>query len=280
MKLTLIDTHSHLSFPEFATDREAILLRMREKGVGTVTIGTTIGSSAECIKFAEAHDNVWASVGYHPEHFTSDYAGAGEEDKNDYSIDALRDLATSSEKVVAIGETGLDFFRIDQGRDIEIAKAKQEKGFRDHIRLAAELDLALVIHSREAFSRLADIIREEQGNGHQPRTVIHCFTGSWLDAEPLLALGCYLSFSGVITFPPKKTENPDLSVHRVIERIPLDRILIETDAPYLTPVPHRGEKNEPTYVEFIAQKIAELHKLPLTEIAKITTDNAMKAFNL
>lgn len=278
--MNLFDSHSHLNFPGFDADREAILARMAEKGIGTVTIGTTLGSSKSAIEFAEQHENIWASVGYHPEHFTSDFVMAGEEDKGEYSIEKLRALATSSKKVVAIGETGLDFYRIDEGRDVDAAKQKQEAGFRDQLALARELDLALVVHCRDAFPALIRILMDEQTKGDLPRTVIHCFSGTWVDAQLLLDLGCYLSFAGTITFPAKKDQDPETMPQRVVERMPLDRMLIETDAPFLTPVPHRGKQNEPTYVEFVAEKVAELRKMEVDEIAKVTTENAKRVFKL
>jgi len=270
----LIDTHSHIHFPDFDADRDVVLSHMKDKGIGTIVIGTTLGTSQVAIAFAESHENIWASVGYHPEHFSSSFIYKGEEDKGEYSIDALRKLAQSSSKVVAIGETGLDFYRIDEGIDIAQAKAQQEKGFREQIALAHELDLALVVHSREAFEDLTRILKDEQQKGNQARTIIHCFTGSWKDAQPLLDLGCSLSFSGVITFPPKKIQDPETHIHRVIERMPIDRILIETDAPFLAPVPYRGKRNEPAYVEEVAKKIAELRGISLEEVSQQTLKNA------
>jgi TatD DNase family protein len=276
----LLDTHCHIHFPDYAQDREEVLLRMQEEGIGGVTIGTTLKTSREAVLFAEMHENIWASVGYHPEHFTSAFVYQGEEDKEEYSIDEIKKLAQSSKKVVAIGETGLDFYRIDEGLNREEAMRKQEEGFREHIKIAHELDLTLVVHCREALSRLAEILREEQQAGRTTRTIVHCFSGTWEEAKPLLELGCYLSFAGVITFPPKKTQDPEAHVHRVIERMPLHRILVETDAPFLTPVPHRGKRNEPAYVSFVAKKIAEIRNVETGNMQQTLLQNAKDVFQI
>ncbi len=278
--MNLVDTHSHLHFPDYDADREACLLRMQEQGIGTIVVGTTLGSSRSAIAFAEKHDNIWAAVGYHPEHFSSAFAYQGEEDKGEYSIDAIRECAMSSKKVIAIGETGLDFYRMDEGIDIAQAKQKQEQGFREQLQLATELDLSLVIHCRDAFADIVRILKDEKEKGRAPRTIIHCFTGSWIDAQPLIELGCFLSFSGIITFPPKKTQDPELAIQRVIERMPIDHILVETDAPFLAPVPHRGQKNEPAYVEHVAQAIAQIRGISNTDCLVQLRKNTEQAFRI
>lgn len=275
-----IDSHSHLHFPAYDEDREAVLARMQEEDVWTLTVGTGIGISKSGIAYAEQTEGVWATVGYHPEHLSSSYQDEAEGDTEPYDITKIRELAQSSKKVVAIGETGLDFYRIDEGRDRNEAIKLQEDAFREHIAIAKELSLPVVIHCREALPRLAEIIQEEHDNGWTVRGVVHCYTGTWAEAQPLLGLGLHLSFTGVITFPPRKTDDPESHVHRVIERIPLDRILIETDAPWLTPVPYRGKRNEPAYVRFVAEQVASLRKTSLDEIATQTTANARALFSI
>ncbi len=276
----LIDSHCHLHFPPYDQDRADVLARMRAQDVWAITIGTTLGTSRSAIEFAEATDGVWASVGYHPEHFTSAYHDEAEGDAGAYSIAELERLARSSKKVVAIGETGLDFYRIDEGRNIEEAKKIQEQAFREHIELAAQLDLPLVIHCRNALTRLAEIVQEEQRAGKKVRGVVHCFTGTWVEARPLLDLGLFLSFTGIITFPPRKTDDPEQHVHRVIERMPLDRMLVETDAPWLTPVPFRGQRNEPTYVQYVTEHIARMRNIPVAKAVSQTTQNARTMFRI
>ncbi len=281
MEPRLIDSHCHLHFPAYDEDRKAVLLRMRELGVWGITVGTNAVTSKSAITFAETHPDVFATVGYHPEHLTSAYEDKSEErDDAPFTIEAIAKLARSSRKVVAIGETGLDFYRIDEDRGIEDAAQEQEHALRDHIALAHELHLPVVIHCRDAFRRLAAVIQDEQGKGRGIRGVVHCFTGSWDEAVPLLDLGLHLSFTGIITFPPRKNDDPSKSPRLVIEKMPLDRLLIETDAPWLTPVPHRGKKNEPAYVEFVARKIADLRGLDFDEVARATVENTMGLFKL
>jgi TatD DNase family protein len=276
----LIDSHCHLHFPAYDEDREEVLARMKTDDVWAITVGTTIGTSRSGIAFAERTDGVWATVGYHPEHFTSAYHDEAEGDAGTYSIEDIRALASSSKKVVAIGETGLDFYRIDEGRDRTKAIKMQEDAFREHLAVATKLDLPVVIHCREALTRLAEMIQEARDGGWTVRGVVHCYTGTWEEAKPLLDLGLHLSFTGVITFPPRKTDDPERHVHRVIERIPFDRILVETDAPWLTPVPHRGKRNEPTYVAFVAEQIAKLRGIDVADIAQKTTENCQELFRI
>ncbi len=279
----LIDTHCHLHFPSYTPDqRDAALLRMKEKDIWGITVGTSAKTSREAIAFAEAHENIFATVGHHPEHLTSSFHDESEGEIDDYDAQTIADIAASSKKVVGIGETGLDFFRIDPERNIDEAKQMQEKAFREHIELALRLDKPLVIHCREALPRLAEILKSYSlpPTASQIRGVVHCFTGTWEEAKPLLDLGLYLAFGGIITFPPKKTQDPETHIHRVIERMPIEQMLVETDAPWLTPIPHRGEQNEPSYVEFVAQKIAELRGMTLEDVARVTTENAKRLFRI
>jgi TatD DNase family protein len=282
MSPRLIDTHCHLHFPAYNADRDAVLARMREKNVWGITVGTNVTTSRGGVEFAENHPDIFATVGYHPEHLTSSFADEQElHDTEAYSIDTVSVVAKSgSKKIVAIGETGLDFFRIDKDRDEQEATQLQEFALRDHINLANELDLPLVIHCRDAFNRLAAVIQDEQSRGKKVRGVIHCFTGTWDEAKPLLDLGFSLSFTGIITFPPKKFEDPDKSIHRTIEKMPVDRIMVETDAPWLAPIPFRGKRNEPVYVEHVAMMISRLRGIDIEEVARQTTMNAVELFKL
>jgi TatD DNase family protein len=282
VKPYLIDTHCHLHFPGFAEDREVVLDRMKQKSIWGISVGTNVVTSKQGVTFADEHENIFATVGYHPEHLSSSYVDEQEtHDPTPYEIDAIAAIVKGgSKKIVAIGETGLDFFRIDKDRDEQEATQLQEFALRDHINLANELDLPLVIHCRDAFRKLATIIQDEQGRGKKVRGVIHCFTGTWEEAQPLLDLGFYLSFTGIITFPPKKDVDPEQSILRTIERMPMDRMLVETDAPWLAPMPHRGKRNEPAHVELVAQKIAEVRGVDLSDIAKRTTESAIGLFRL
>jgi TatD DNase family protein len=281
MKPFLIDSHCHLHFPAYDADRDDVLLRMREKNVWAITVGTNLTTSRSGVVFSEQHDDVFATVGYHPEHLTSSYMDEHEpHDDAPFSIDTFTPLAGSNKKVVAIGETGLDFYRIDEGMDSEEAAQRQEFALREQLRLAHKLGLPLVIHCRDAFHRLATVIQDERNKGHRIGGVVHCFTGSWEDAKPLIDLDLHIGFTGIVTYKPKKDADPDKSTLRVIERMPLERLLVETDAPWLSPEPNRGKRNEPTFVEFVARKVAQLRRLDFETVAAQTTDNAMRLFQL
>jgi TatD DNase family protein len=243
-------------------------------------VGTTISTSIAAVQLAESVEGVWATVGYHPEHFTSDFHDSSEPDAGNYNLDELARIAKSSKKVVAIGETGLDFYRIDEGRDVVTAREIQERGFREQITLAYKLGLPVVIHCREALTRLAEILQEEYRAGKKVKVVIHCYTGTWKEAGPLLDLGAFLSFTGIITFPVKKDADLEHHLHRVIERMPIERMFLETDAPFLTPVPYRGKRNEPLYVKYVAEQIAKLRNCSIDEIAEQTTKNARDFFGI
>jgi len=269
-----VDSHCHVHFPAYDKDRDAVLLRMREQEIWGITVGTNATTSQSGIDFAEQYPDIFATVGYHPEHLTSDFVPDDEPHEHDpYTIESIAAIARSSKKVVAIGETGLDFYRIDKDRDQAAAKKAQEDAFIEHIALANELRLPVVIHCREALTRLAEII---QANPVEKGGVVHCFTGTWDEAQPLLELGLHLSFTGIITFAPNKVAN----IHDVIKNMPLDRLLVETDAPWLAPAPYRGKRNEPSYVTHVAAAIATLRDTSIEDIARQTTANATKLFRL
>jgi TatD DNase family protein len=253
----LIDSHCHLDFPDLKPEREGLLARARAADVRLmVTISTRVRRFDEVLGIAEAHDNVFCSVGTHPHN-------AAEEP--DVTAEDLISLA-QHKKVVAIGEAGLDYHYDNSPRDL------QEKGFRTHIAAARETKLPLVIHAREADDDIARILEEEAAKGAFP-FVLHCFTGGPELAKRGLALGGYLSFSGVLTF--KSAEN----LRAIAKEAALDRILVETDAPYLAPEPLRGRTNEPSYVVHTAAKLAATRGLSADEIAAATTENFFRLFS-
>jgi TatD DNase family protein len=253
----LIDSHCHLDFPNLAGDREGVLARAREAGVGLmVTISTRVRRFDEVLGIADAHQNVFCSVGTHPHN-------AAEEPE--VTTEDLIRLAQHN-KVVAIGEAGLDYHYDKSPRDL------QEKGFRTHIAAARETKLPLVIHAREADDDIARILEEETARGAFP-FVLHCFTGAPDLARRGLALGGYISFSGVLTF--KTAEN----LRAVAKAAPLDRLLVETDAPYLAPEPLRGRTNEPAYVVHTAAKLAATRGLSPDELVAATTENFFRLFS-
>lgn len=253
----LVDSHCHLDFPDFAEDMAGVLARAAEAGVAKmVTISTRVRRFDQIRAIAEAHDPVWCSVGTHCHH-------AAEEPEVDR--DTLIGLAAHP-KVVAIGEAGLDFHYDFSPPETQLAS------FREHIAAARETGLPLVIHSREADEEMARVLEEETaGEGAFPH-LLHCFSSGPELARRSLALGGYVSFSGILTF--KKSEE----VRQIAAEVPLDRLLVETDAPYLAPMPHRGKRCEPAYVAETAKVLATVKGISAAEIAQITTDNFHRLF--
>lgn len=250
----LVDSHCHLNFPELAPDLDAIFARMRENGVGhLLCISVSLREFPEVLAIAEKHPNVFASIGVHP-----DYA-----DEMEPSIDELARLA-GHPQVVAVGETGLDYFRLSG--DLEWQRSR----FRNHIRAARICGKPLIIHTREARDDTLRILREESAG--DAGGVMHCFTETWEVAEAALDLGFYISFSGIVTFKNAH------ALKDVARRVPLDRLLIETDAPYLAPVPHRGKTNQPAFVKHVAEELARLREVSFEVIAEATTNNFFDLF--
>lgn len=252
--MQLIDSHCHLNFPQFDPDRAAVLARAGEAGVVAIlNPAIDLDSTRQAIELASLHPEVFAAAGIHPCHSDSV--------SGDW-IAELRELASAG-KVVAIGECGLDFVK---GSNFSL----QEKVFRAQVQLARELDLPLIIHSRGAEKECAAILAEYPG----VRGVAHSFTGSVEVARDFLAIDFYIGLTGIVTFK----NAPE--IHELAQLVPLRKLLIETDAPYLSPEPHRGQRAEPGFVRFVAGKIAELKNLPLEEIAAATTRNACELFRM
>jgi TatD DNase family protein len=252
----LIDSHCHLDFPDFAGELDAVIARAHAAGVGRmVTISTRVRRFDTIRSLAEAHDSVYSSVGTHPHN-------AGEEP--DVTVEDLVALSAHP-KVVAIGEAGLDFFYDKAPRDL------QEQGFRRHIEAARQTALPLVIHARDADDDMIRILEEESGKGAFP-FILHCFSSGRRLAEVGVGLGGYVSFSGILTF--KKSEE----LRAIAADLPIDRLLVETDAPYLAPTPHRGHRNEPAYVVQTARVLAETLGLDEADLHARTTENVMRLF--
>jgi TatD DNase family protein len=253
----LVDSHCHLDFPDFAAERDSIVARAREQGIGRmVTISTKVQKFADIRAIAETYDDVFCSIGTHPHH--------ADKEPDVTTADLVK--FTNDPKVVAIGEAGLDYFRNNSSVE------GQEQGFRRHIAAARETGLPLVIHAREADDDIARILEEESAKGAFP-FVLHCFTGGPDLAKRGVALGGYVSFSGVITF--KKNE----ALRAIAASLPKDRILVETDAPYLAPEPHRGKRNEPAYVTNTARVLASARNTDFETIAAQTTENFFRLFS-
>ncbi len=260
-----VDSHCHLAFPELNQRLGAILADMRAADVGgALCICTTMEEFESVHALAMAHDNLWASVGVHP-----DTEGLAEPD-----VDTLCAWA-GRPRVIAIGETGLDYFRL-AGRSIADMQWQRDR-FRVHIRAGRRLDMPLVIHTRQASEDTLALLREEgaaAGAGAVPRGVFHCFTESMDVARAALDLGFHISFSGILTF---KTA---ADLREVARFVPLDRCLVETDSPYLAPVPHRGKTNTPAWVPHVACLVAELKGLPVAAVADATRANFEQLFRV
>lgn len=252
----LIDTHAHLYFNQFDDDRDQVIQGAFDSGVANIiNIGIDVETSRQCVELAERHDGLFAAAAIHPNDSTK---------LNQTTLAELRELSQHP-KVVAIGEIGLDFYRDRSPAEL------QEKALRAQIRLAKEVELPLIIHNREAGHEILEVIKSEGSEGLSG--VFHCFSEGTDIAEEVLELGFHLSFTGNLTF--KKSELPE-----VAQRVPLNRLLLETDSPFLSPEPRRGRRNEPAQVIYIAQKLAEIKETTLAEIEKKTTANAVRLFGL
>jgi TatD DNase family protein len=255
--MTLIDSHCHLDFPDFAGELDAIVARAQAAGVERmITIGTRLDRAAQTVEIAERYDSVYFTVGTHP------HEAAGET-ATDFG--AMRRFA-SHPKCVGIGEAGLDYHYNFAPPDVA------QRVFRGQIALARELHLPLVIHTREAEADTAAILEDEMGQGAFT-ALLHCFTSSRALAETGLALGLMISFSGVVTFKNSG------ELRAIAHDVPLDRILVETDAPYLAPVPHRGKRNEPAFVAATARAVAEAKGIAPEALAAATRANTLRVFS-
>ncbi len=245
------DSHCHPQFPQYDADREEVIKRTLAAGCGMICVGTDLEMSKKAIELAEKHEGIWATVGCHPN-----------ESIKELQITDYEELAKHP-KVVGIGETGLDYYRTPEKEKQE----KQKEIFRQFLALAVETKKPAVIHCRDAYEDMIDILKNNPVAG-----VVHSFTGDFNLAGKFLDLGLFLGLNGIITF----TDEYD----NMVANVPLDRILIETDAPYLAPVPYRGKRNESLYVEFVAQRIAEIRSVPPEEVARQTIKNAEKFFGI
>ena len=252
----LIDSHAHLEMDDFDGDREAVIQRAREEGVDRiVTVGLNLEDSRRAVALAERYDAIYASVGVHPHDVTG----------IDGTTYDLLSALSEHEKVIAYGEIGLDFFRNLSPRDLQIRR------FAEQLELAGELGLPIIIHDREAHSETVEMLaaqKNDQGG------VIHCFSGDYDMAARCMDMGLYISIPGTITF--KKSD----VLRDIVGKIPLDRLLVETDCPFLSPEPKRGKRNEPAYVAYTARRIAEIKHLPFEEVAEATSQNAEALFKI
>lgn len=252
----MIDTHCHFDFKQFDGEREELLQHAEQAGVSKIiNIGTDIESSRRSIELVDNHDQFYAAVGIHPHDATS---------LDDTTIDKLTEMANHP-KVKAIGEIGLDYYRDRSPRDVQKTALKRQ------LELAAELKLPVVIHTRDSFEDTMEIVSEHAP--YLPGGVFHCFSGSPSEAERVFEIGFIISVGGVVTFGKN-------SMADVATSVPLDKLIIETDAPYLTPVPFRGKRNQPAYVRFVCERVAELRGMSSAEVEQETDKTANKLFRL
>lgn len=250
----LVDSHCHLNFPELVQNMDQVLDSMRSHDVGhALCVSVTLDKFPEVLAIAEQYPNIYASVGVHPDY----------EDIQEPTAEELVRLADHP-RVVAIGETGLDYFRLTG--DLEW----QRNRFRTHIRAAKATGKPLIIHTRNAPEDTLRLMREE--GAHEVGGVMHCFTESWEVAQAAIEMGFYISFSGIVTFKNAQ------ALKEVAQRVPLNRMLVETDSPYLAPIPFRGKTNQPAYVRHVAEEIARLREITLQQVVDATTANFFQLF--
>ena len=255
MELKFIDTHAHVDMGHFDGDREEVIRRAVDEGIGFINMGLNIESSRESVSLAESHKGVYAGVGFHPHEASSFDRSA---------LETLRELARS-DSVVAIGEIGLDYYRDNSPRE------DQREAFKSQLDLACELELPVSIHNRSSTEDLLRLLGKRE---EIPAGVAHSFFGDYELGKELIDLGFHLGLSGPLTF------DGESELKEAVKRFPLERLLLETDCPFLTPVPHRGKRNEPCYVSFIADEIARLKGLSGAEVGEKTTCNARRLFDL
>lgn len=254
--MSFIDSHCHINFPDLVATIDDVLAQMQHNDVThAMCVSVNLADFPQVLALAERFENIYASVGVHPDY----------EDEIEPSVEQLVTLAKHP-KIIAMGETGLDYFRLTG--DLEW----QRERFRTHIRAARECGKSLIIHTRSAAEDTIRIMREEQAQ--QVGGVMHCFTENWEVAQAAIELGFYISFSGIVTFK-NATQIKD-----VAQRVPLERMLIETDSPYLAPVPYRGKLNQPSYVKHVAEEIALLRRISVDEVGSATSKNFLRLFHV
>lgn len=280
-----IDTHCHINLNAFREDGAVVLQRALDAGVAVVNVGTQIDTSRHAVELLDQFpENVYAAVGLHPTHtFMHQYHDEEEvsfktrDEVFDY--EAYKQLANNP-RVVGIGECGLDYYRLPDDLDQEEVKQKQRTAFLEQIRLAVELDKALCIHCRpsagtmDAYEEIIELMMRTKQETPSLKFEIHCYTGDLATAQKFVELGGYIGLNGIIVFD--KTGRSE----EIVKNIPLESVILETDAPYLTPPPYRGTRNEPAYVKYVAEKIAEWKGESLDKVAEVTTHNAKRLFKI
>ena len=279
----IIDTHCHIQFKGQDTDRAEIIKRSRDRGIIFNLVGTQKDTSKKGVLLAMENPDMYASLGTHPNHLFPTHIDEEESHfmsrEEDFDAEYYEEVFNlASDKVIGVGECGLDLFHLPPDISVETVLERQKMVFKKHVQFAIKHDLPLVIHVRDAHNHMIELLKSIELPVR--RGTIHCYTGNWADAQEYLQLGFYLGFTGVITFPAKKT-NPQQqeSLWEVIQKMPEDRIVVETDAPYLAPTPHRGKLNQPAFTKHTAEFLAELKGVSFEQICQITTGNFFKLFS-
>jgi TatD DNase family protein len=274
-----IDVHAHVNFPDFDADREEVIKRAHDNGTIIINVGTTLTSSKEVLTLAEKYKHVYAIVGLHPIHVACDYEYSTPE-SDSYSHDYFEEFnydefekLVAHPKVVGVGECGIDVFRLPENLDREAVLKKQEEDFRKQIELAVKYDKPIMIHARESYGKILEILDDcFKVYGSKLRGNAHFFVGSTTEAQAFLDRGFTVSFTGVITFAKQYKE--------LVEYVPLECMLSETDCPFVAPQAYRGKRNEPMYVEEVVKKIAEIKNIDLETVKKTLLNNAFRQFNI
>ncbi len=281
-----IDTHAHVNFAAFKDDAEEVIRRSLDNDTWMILVGSEFKTSNRALHYANKYEKgVYAAIGLHPIHLEETIVDSQEEG-NEYSFAPRHEnfdygsyeKLAKFEKVVAIGEIGLDYYHLDPTKDINVVKKKQHEVFAQQLLLARSLDLPVIIHCRQAHDDLMEILQEfKKEYGHiipndRPWGVIHCFSGDEDLAWKYFKLGLLISFTGLITFSKQWDD--------LIRKIPLDKIMIETDTPYMTPEPYRGQRNEPVLVQYVAKRIADIKSLKIEKVAEVTTRTARELFRI
>lgn len=283
--MKFIDTHTHVNLRAFQDDSVETIQRSLDAGVVVVNVGTQIDTSRQAVEMlSKFPENVYAVVGLHPSHtfshaFEDESEVTAKTQEEHFDVNLYRELA-QQERVVGIGECGLDYFRLPEGVNEEEIKNQQRSAFQEQINLALELDKALCVHCRpsdgtqDAYEEMLEIIAKAKAENPNLRFEIHCYTGNAENAKKFVELGGYIGLNGIITFDKSERSR------EVVNAIALETIILETDAPYLTPKSHRGQRNEPSFLPEVAEKIAEWKNVSVEEVAVQTTENAKKLFNI
>ena len=278
----IFDSHCHIQFKAFDEDRGEVIKKCKEKETVMNLVGTQKDTSKKAVKMAENNEDMYATVGLHPiqskkvkvEEENTSFVARGE----DFDTDFYQGLIDRSDKVVAVGETGLDKFHIPKDMSVDRIVDDQWSAFVEHAKLAENNDLPLVMHIRNAHDEMIERLKNSV-----PKVggVVHCFTGNWEQAREYIEMGFHIGFTGIVTFPPKsKNPKPQEELLKVVERTPLESILVETDAPFLAPQEYRGDRAEPWMTEEVIKKIAEVKNMSYEKVRKKTVNNTKNFFNI